>query len=86
MADKRAFKTLVDSMQRKAKDLSEYVKKSYSIDRVAKSKHEKLSKDMNTLDEIIDRVVACGDGSADDMTKKQEEITEEVQIALEGAE
>ena len=77
MADERAFKTSVASMQRKAKDLSEYVKKSDSTDRVAKSKHERLSKYMNTLDEIVDRVVACGDRSADDVTKKQEEFTEE---------
>ena len=59
MADKRAFKTLVASMERKAKDLSEYIEKSDSNDRVAKSKHEKLSKDMNTLEEIINRVGFC---------------------------
>ena len=86
MADKRAFKTLVASMERKAKDLSEYIEKSDSNDRVAKSKHEKLSKDMNTLEEIINRVVASADGAMDDMVKKQEEITEKVEIALEGAE
>ena len=86
MADRRAFKTLVASMERKAKDLSEYVEKPDSNDRVAKSKHEKLSKDMNTLEEIINRVVVSADGSADDMVKKQEEIIEKVEIALEGAE
>ena len=86
MADRRAFKTLVASMERKAKDLSEYVEKPDSNDRVAKSKHEKLSKDINTLEDIINRVVVSADGSADDMVKKQEEIIEKVEIALEGAE
>ena len=46
MADKRGFKTLVASMDRKAKELSDYLQQPDANIRIAKSKSEKLRKDM----------------------------------------
>ena len=86
MADKRAFRTLVASMERKAKELSEYVKQSEANDRVAQSKREKLQKDIATLDEVVGRCVGPSENNADEIHAKQLEVLNLVEIALEGAE
>ena len=86
MAEKRAYKTLIASIERKAKDLSEYVKSVEAVDRVVTSKHDKLAKDVASLEETVGRLVATSEGASDDILKKQEEVNEVAAIALEGAE
>ena len=63
MAEKRAYKTLIASIERKAKDLSEYVKSAEAVDRVVTSKHDKLAKDVASLDETVGRLVATSEGT-----------------------
>ena len=82
MADKRAFRTLVASMERKAKELSEYVKQSEANDRVAQSKREKLQKDIATLDEVVGRCVGPSENNADEIHAKQLEVLNLVEIDL----
>ena len=85
MADKRAFRTLVASMDRKAKDLSDYLKLPEANIRIAKSKSEKLRKDIATLDEVVGRCVGPSETNADETYAKQQEVLNLVETALEGA-
>ena len=85
MADKRAFKTLVASMDRKAKELSDYLQQSDANIRIAKSKSEKLRKDIATLDEVVSRCVGPSETNADETYAKQQEVLNLVETALEGA-
>ena len=91
MGEKKAsYNTLVTAMDRKARELKEYLDKSDSQERIAKSKHEKLLSDISelkrlggiyvaTLSEKDDKVII------DDIYVKQGELLERVNQALEGA-
>ena len=86
MADKRAFKTLAASMERRANELLDYVKLPEATDRGVKGKKDKLSKDIDALDEIVGRCVDASDGASEEVLKKQQDVITKVEKALEGAE
>ena len=65
MADRRASKTLAASMDRKAKELSEYLQQPDANIRIAKGKSEKLQKDIITLDEVLGRCVGPSENNAE---------------------
>ena len=46
---KRVYNTLVTAMDRKARELTEYLVKTVSLERSARSKHEKLLSDISEL-------------------------------------
>ena len=86
MADKRAFKTLAASMERRANELLDYVKLPEGTDRGVKGKKDKLSKDIDSLDEIVGRCVDASIGTSEEVLKKQQDVITKVEKALEGAE
>ena len=59
MADKkRAYYTLVTAMDRKARELTEYLEKTDSQERIARSKHDKLLSDISELVKLGEDYVA----------------------------
>ena len=91
MADKkRAYYTLVTAMGRKARELTEYLEKTDSQERIARSKHDKLLSDISELVKLGEEYVSTlseDDDKAviEKMYDKQSELIETVNQALEGA-
>ena len=90
MAEKRAYDSLVTAMDRKAR---EYWKKSNSLGRTAKSKHDKLLGDVTELKRLGELyvVILSESDSTDEKVieeiyENQIELLEKVNHALEGAE
>ena len=58
MAERRAYNTLVLAMSRKARELNEYLDKTETQGRIAKSKLDKLSSDIPELTSLGEEYVA----------------------------
>ena len=85
MADRRALKTLAASMERRAKELLDCLKLPETTHRVVKSKTDKLRTDVVTLDELIGRCASVSDVASEEVLKKQQDVLDIVEPALEGA-
>ena len=90
MAEKRAYDSLVTAMDRKARELNEYLAKADSQGRTAKSKHDKLMNDvpeLTRLGEVYVATLSVNDDKVviDEVYEKQSELLEKVHQALEAA-
>ena len=90
MAEKRAYDSLVTAMDRKARELNEYLVKADSQGRTAKSKHDKLMNDvpeLTRLGEVYVATLSVNDDKVviDEVYEKQSELLEKVHQALEAA-
>ena len=78
MAEKRAYDSLVTAMDRKARELNEYLVKADSQGRTAKSKHDKLMNDvpeLTSLGEVYVATLSVNDDKVviDEVYQKQSE-------------
>ena len=90
MADKkRAYITMVTAMYRKARELTEYLGKTDSQERIARSKHDKLLSDISELVKLgEDYVVTLSEkdeAKIEEIYVRQSELFEKVNQALERA-
>lgn len=91
MADlKRPLDTMVTAMDRKARELTEYLVKTDSQKRIARSKHDKLLSDISELVKLGEEYVATlseddDEAVIEEIYGKQSELIEKVNQALEGA-
>ena len=78
MAEKRAYDSLVTAMDRKARELNEYLVKADSQGRTAESKHDKLMNDvpeLTSLGEVYVATLSVNDDKVviDEVYQKQSE-------------
>ena len=87
MAEQRAYQDLFTSVERRSKELIDYVQKEDSIARIAKSKNDKLLSDFKELKQLGEAYVATVTNNAETakIYSGQSELLAKVEQALEGA-